>query len=256
MIELSETSIVVQRPSHAQCVQIFQDDVFIERVNYNGDELIIPLLRNLHPGVDFTTGHKVHVKHGEMQSNTISLPSGWGLATRNRPSALKHTIPLRRTLHRATVKCTGAHRWRFNLTEFQTTGLIVTSETTGVDVFVKWRRRAKATKNAVSTTVTVHTGRSITLNDQLGGMLTLQIATKGIVPVQYRLDMLPLPYDDPSASLPARCGQRHAVIVGISKYQKIRPLQYCDEDATVWWRLFIHILQFDYVQVFGDMDSQ
>ena len=238
-------------------MQIFQDDVFIERVNYNGDELIIPLLRNPHPGVDFTTGHKVHVTHGEMQSNTISLPLGWGLATRNRPRALKHTIPLRRTLHRVTVKCTGAHRWRFNLTKFPTTGLIVTSETTGVDLFVKWIRRTKATKNAVVTTVTTHTGGSIKLNDQLGGMLTLHIATKGIVPVQYRLDMLPLPYDDPSPSLPvARCGQRHAVIVGISKYQKISPLQYCDEDATVWWRLFTHILQFDSVQVFGDMDSQ
>ena len=220
-------------------------------MNYNGDELIIPLLTNPHPGVDFTTGHRVHVTHGEMQFNTIRLPLRWGLATR------KHTIPLRQTLHRTTINCTGTHRRRFNFTKFTTTGLIVTSETTEVDLSVQWIRRAKATERAVSTTVTVHAGGSITLNDQLGGMLTLQIATNGIVPVQYRLDMLPLPYDDPSPSLPvARCGQRHAVNVGISKYQKISPLQYCDEDATVWWRLFTHILQFDAVQVFGDMDSQ
>jgi hypothetical protein len=45
---------------------------------------------------------------------------------------------------------------------------------------------------------------------------------------------------------------RWAVIVGISDYQAISDLSYCDEDATDWYNYFTNVMGYDNIRVLGD----
>jgi hypothetical protein len=45
---------------------------------------------------------------------------------------------------------------------------------------------------------------------------------------------------------------RWAVIVGISDYQAISDLSYCDEDATDWYNYFTNVMDYDNIRVLGD----
>ena len=46
--------------------------------------------------------------------------------------------------------------------------------------------------------------------------------------------------------------RRWAVIVGISDYEAISDLSYCDEDATDWYNYLNNVMDYDYIRVLGD----
>ncbi|MDF1540955.1 MAG: caspase family protein, partial [Candidatus Thorarchaeota archaeon] len=46
--------------------------------------------------------------------------------------------------------------------------------------------------------------------------------------------------------------RKWAVIVGISDYQAISDLSYCDEDATDWYNYLNGVMDYDYIRVLGD----